>query len=166
MSSENDLLLAQVGELPDTATVEALRQIVEKRDGFATWLPPLFPHTDRQIRDLLIESLPEGNVAGDRNVSEAAVARATLEYLAAQASTTEDARLIKEALTVAPTVARLDPFTIAVGAVVLIALRTEVEAEYTPKKGWHLHFKVKPMSDSALVKVLTLLLRKVPGSFL
>ena len=51
----------------------------------------------------------------------------------------------------------------AVGALVLFALRSEVELRRDPDRGWSFHFHHRPMKDSALGTIFAKLLKAHTG---
>jgi len=93
----------------------------------------------------LVGSAPDPVTAGE-------VARATLRHLAeTNPAAAED---IARAITIGARQERFEPFSMLIGTLVVLALRTEVELERKPDEGWHFRFRVKPVKSSALAGIL------------
>lgn len=101
----------------------------------------------------------------DGAVSDGELARATLAHLA---STPEHAENVRRAVSIAATDTSrfLDPATLAIGGLVLVALQTEIELTRTSTGRWRLRIHKTAISDSTLGKVLSALVgrfRRTPA---
>jgi hypothetical protein len=128
------LVLGRQGVLPDEAELRAAQQ-----------------HLDQAVADARARGLadPLPATSGD-------LARAALEHLAAQDEGGRD--LVARAVAIEPGPGEREPVTLAVGALVLLAFRTELRLEHQPGKGWKFQLHTKPLSDSAVGKILSQLI--------
>jgi len=62
----------------------------------------------------------------------------------------------------APT--RVDPLTLGVGALVVLALQTDVQLERTPAGTWRFKIHKKAMSDTSLGRLLSKLISSYTGT--
>ncbi|GIH78488.1 hypothetical protein [Planobispora longispora] len=104
-------------------------------------------------RDVRAEAVP------DEKATPGDVARAALLYLAES-----DADTVARAAEIAATerAERFDPALIGVGALVMIAIRTEFKLERDPEKGWSFKIHHKPMRDSTLGRLISKLIGLYP----
>lgn len=140
-----DALSEQINNLSDQAAIAMLELVLSRTghapDPFATDNP------DDQRRQALGQpDLPSCGPPLTKPPSDGDLARATLLYL------TERDASFRDAIT--PIVSRSpefgEPFTrdagaFALGALVLLALHTDLELRKQPGKGWYFHFKIKPL---------------------
>ncbi|MFI6005510.1 hypothetical protein ACIA98_34805 [Streptomyces sp. NPDC051366] len=147
-------MAVHIATLPDLDAVIALRLVLH-RLGLASDMETL-----RAVQVGLPaalerrEALP--GVPPDPAPTAGTLARATLALLA-EDPTSRDAALwaVEEARAEQ---AERDGLTVVVGALVVIALRTEVLIERHPKKGVTIRFHLKPISDPLLRNVFSQLL--------
>jgi hypothetical protein len=160
---EMETLSEQIENLDDPAAIAALELILRRAgltpDPFATDQP------EEQLREALRQpDLPSFGSPQATLPSDGDIARATLLYLAEQDATfrTSIAHVVSRSpgANEAPT---RDIGAFALGALVLLALRTDLELRKQPGKGWSFHFKLKPLPASALGKVLNMLYTKFAG---
>ena len=103
--------------------------------------------------------------ANAQTTTPGALARETLAYLTAQQPDT--APVIERAIAMtAPGTApsRVDPVTLGVGALVLLALHTDVQLERSPNGKWRFKLHKKAMSDTALARLLGKLISSYTGT--
>jgi hypothetical protein len=65
---------------------------------------------------------------------------------------------VARAAAIEPAPSEREPVSLAVGALVLLAFRTDLRLEHHPGTGWALKIHTKPLSDSAVGKILSQLL--------
>lgn len=140
--------------LPDTQAVAAL-QLVIRRLGL-----PADPTELRDSQAHLIEALQQPDarelVEPDTSATDGDLARTALIHLAASNPESQD--MVDRAVSIVTGSREREPVTFAVGALALLAFRTDVRLEHDPVKGWTFKLHVKPLSDSAVGKMLSQLL--------
>ena len=147
-----------IAALPAAQAIAALQLVLERQGQDAD------PAELRTSQAHLIEALgqPEAqNLAEpDPGATEGALARTALTHLAATDPATRD--LVERAITITASDAgdsyQREPVTLAVGALVLLAFRTDLRLEHDPGKGWTVKLRTKPLSDSVVGKLLGQLL--------
>ena len=152
----------QIAQLGDAHAVKALALVLEHA-GLAP-----DPFAEDQPEDQLREALAQPELAEfaahpEQPPTEGEIARTTLSCLAEQdeAFRASIEHAVSRDLSSAAT--RFDPSTFAVGALVLLAFRTDLTVRKAPDKGWYFQFKLKPMKDAPIGKVLTMLYAKFLG---
>ena len=144
----------RITALPDTQAVAAL-QLVLERQGLAA-----DPATLRDSQTHLIEALhqPDAHELArpETSATAGALARTALMHLAGTDPETRE--IVERAISISADSREREPVTLAVGALVLLAFRTDVRLEHDPAKGWTFKLHVKPLSDSAVGKMLSQLL--------
>jgi hypothetical protein len=147
----NDDLTTDIGGLSDEDALAALVFVLDLEDA---------SHRDLARLDATDNLLPEafaatpgleeiaapapGTTAGD-------IARAALAYLAGQEATRQ---LVGTAIERPRREGQRDPLTLAIGGLVLLALKSDVELKRTATGKWSFHFRLKPTKDSALAGIL------------
>ncbi|GAA3442512.1 hypothetical protein [Planomonospora venezuelensis] len=98
-------------------------------------------------------------IGPDEKATPGDAARAALLYLAES-----DPGTVARAAEIAATgrAERFDPALIGVGALVLIAVRTEFKLERDPEKGWAFKLHHRPMRDSTLGRLISKLIGLYP----
>jgi len=152
----------QVDRLPDQQAIAVLALVLERQKLLpdATRLREL----DAQVSAAAAESdIAQGVPAVTESVSDGELARSTLSYLLAE--TPALSSVIDRAITLSATDdgTRFEPVTMAVGALVVLALQTDVKLERNTAGKWRLAVHKKAMSDSALGAVLTRLIASYTG---
>jgi hypothetical protein len=158
-----ETLSEHIDNLDDQAAMAVLELVLRRAglapDPFATDQP------EDQLREALRQpDLPSFASPQVTPPSDGDLARATLLYLAAQDATfrTAIAHVVSRSPGASDAPTR-DVGTFALGALVLLAMRTDLELRKQPGKGWYFDFKLKPLPTSALGKVLTMLYSKFVG---
>jgi hypothetical protein len=148
-----ETLSAHIEHLDDQAAMAAL-ELIPRRAGLAP-----DPFATDQPEDQLREALRQLDLLSFGSPqtpppSDGDIARATLLYLAEQDATlrTSIAHVVSRSPG-ASEVATRDAGAFALGALVLLAMRTDLELRKQPGKGWYFHFKLTPLPTSALGKV-------------
>lgn len=155
MNNSYTELAGQIASLDDARAIAVL-QLVLQRQG-----QPVDPIEMRDTQTHLEQALRQPGilqlVEPDPAATPGALARTALGHLAAQDQA--DADIIQHAIT-RPVVSgqRFDPISLAVGALVLYAFRTEISLHRDPKEGWTFRLHTKPISDTTLGRLLSQLL--------
>jgi hypothetical protein len=113
------------------------------------------PVRSREIEERIREAADEAAQPVGQPVSAAELARETLTYLA---DTPEFATVIGRAVAIPPDGSRLELSTLALGALILIAVQTEVKLTRSEKGRWSLLIHKPSMDDSRLVSLIDKLL--------
>ena len=144
-----------IATLPDGQAIATL-QLVLERQGYAADAAEL-----RASQAHLVEALGQPDAhdlaEADPSATEGALARTALAHLAADPGARE---LVERAITITASdpdrsQERFEPITLAVGALVLLAFRTDLSLQHDPGKGWTFKLRTKPLSDSAVGKILS-----------
>lgn len=146
----------RIAELSDAQAIRTLALVLDHDKPLPdpTWLRDL----DTRAREAATEPEPDlAELTTLEPVPPGELARATLTYLT---DTRPDlAPVIDRALTLpAEDTSRFDPATLAIGALVLLALQTEIELTRSDKGRWRFHFRKRPLSDATLSQLLSQLL--------
>lgn len=146
-------LTSQIGDLSDEDAVAALAfvldleeastQDVERLQEDENRLPEAFANTP---------DLGEITAAAGQHETAGDLARATLAYLAGQESVRP---LVAQAVANPRRAGQRDPLTLAIGGLVLLALKSDVELKRTTSGKWSFHYRLKPTKDSALAGILS-----------
>jgi hypothetical protein len=147
----NDDLTRRIGALPDEDAIVALVFVLDVEDASNQDVAQLrtaeemLPEAFATTPDLAEITAPvQGTTAGD-------LARTALIYLAGQEPTSE---LVSNAVERPCREGQRDPLSFAIGGLVLLALKTDVELKRTTSGKWSFHFRLKPTKDSALAGIL------------
>jgi hypothetical protein len=147
-------LTSQIADLDEGRAITALRLVLERQGQ------PLDPIDLRDTQDHLQQALRQPGARQLAQPDPAAtpgdLARTALDHLAATGPASQD--LIQHAITRAVPPAQRDPVTLAVGALVLYAFRTQITLRRDPAQGWTFQLQTKPLSDTALARILSQLL--------
>jgi hypothetical protein len=147
-------LTGQIAALDDGRAITALRLVLERQGQ------PLDPIDLRDTQDHLEQALHQPGIRQlaqpDPAATPGALARTALNHLAATDQVSND--LVRQAITRAAPPAQRDPITLAVGALVLYAFRAEITLKRDPAQGWTFQLHTKPLSDTALARILSQLL--------
>jgi hypothetical protein len=139
-----------IAGLDDAQAVRVLRLVLD-RQGLMVDAAEL-----RADQDHLAEALPGAQAEGLAEPQEGAtagdLARTALAYLAATGQVTP--ALIEQAAAIEPGPGERELVTFAVGALVLLAFRTDLQLERDPGHGWKIRVRTRPLSDSAVGKIL------------
>jgi len=121
---------------------------------------PTDPIDLRNTQDHLEQALHQPGIRQfaepDTTATPGTLARVALTHLASQDDETSE--LIEHVLTHTTLPAEREPVTLAVGALVLCAFRTEIKLHRDPAKGWTSDLHTKPLSNTALGRILSQLL--------
>jgi hypothetical protein len=135
----------------DDARAIAVLQLVLDRQGVLTDAADL-----RREQDHLAEALPgalsEGLAEPEPGATAGDLARTALAHLAATGQVSQG--LIAQAAAIEPGPGERELVTFAVGALVLLAFRTELQLDHDPGQGWKIKVRTRPLSDSAVGKIL------------
>jgi hypothetical protein len=145
---------AVIATLDDARAVEVLRLVLD-RQGVLTDAAEL-----RRDQQHLTQALPgiqaQGLAEPDPAATAGDLARTALGHLAA--ANPHGADLVERAAAIEPAPGEREPVTLAVGALVLLAFRTDLQLEHDPGHGWKIKIRTKPLSDSAVGKILSQLI--------
>jgi hypothetical protein len=158
-----ETLDVQILSLPEQAATAALELVLRRAgltpDPFAADHPheqlrAALHHTDLlSSRDIPVQSPSDGDIA-----------RLTLLYLAERdASCRADIEHLVAHSQDPGTAVTRDAGSFMLGALVLLALHTDLELRKQPDIGWYFHVKVKPLPASTLGKLLSMLYAKFVG---
>jgi hypothetical protein len=139
----------------------AVLELVLRRSGL-TPDPFAADHPHDQLRAALYHT----DLLSTRDIpaqppSDGDIARMTLLYLAERDASCRAA--IEHLVANSPdsdTAVTRDAGSFMLGALVLLALHTDLELRKQPDKGWYFHVKVKPLPASTLGKLLSMLYAK------
>ncbi|SCE98241.1 hypothetical protein GA0074696_2039 [Micromonospora purpureochromogenes] len=138
----------QIKALTDKDAIRILALLVDSTGHLPD--PTHLRHTETQLDHAAANPDPTDGI--DPNAAPATpgdLARATLTYLAPTHSDT-----ISRAIALPTDTTRFDPTTLAVGALILIALQTEVDITRTDNGHWKLRIHKHRMRDSTLGNLL------------
>lgn len=113
------------------------------------------PALHRELENRLRQAAADTTGDDAAPVSAAGLARATLGYLA---TTPEHVSTIAKAAAIPADNSRFDPATLGVGALILVALQTEVEFTRSEDGRWRLHIHKQSMQDSTIATLISKLL--------
>jgi len=158
-----ETLDVQILSLTEQAATAAL-ELVLRRAGL-TPDPFAADHPHDQLRTALHQT----DLLSLRDIpaqppSDGDIARMTLLYLAERDTSCRAA--IEHLVAHSPdpgTAVTRDAGSFMLGALVLLALHTDLELRKQPDKGWYFHVKVKPLPASTLSKLLSMLYAKFVG---
>jgi len=158
-----ETLDAQIFSLTEQAAIAAL-ELVLRRAGL-TPDPFAADHPHDQLRTALHHT----DLLSPRDIpaqppSDGAIARMTLLCLAERDASCR--ATIEHLVAHSPdpsTAVTRDAGSFMLGALVLLALHTDLELRKQPDKGWYFHVKVKPLPASTLGKLLGMLYAKFVG---
>ncbi|MGH8060103.1 MAG: hypothetical protein ACREOH_23180 [Candidatus Entotheonellia bacterium] len=158
-----EALSEHIDKLSDQAAV-AMLELVLRRAGLA---PDPFAkdNPDDQLREALGQpDLPSFGPALPRPPTDGDRARATLRYLAEGNASfnTSIAHVVSHGQPLDDAVTR-DAGAYTLGALVLLALHTDLEVRKQPGKGWYFHFKIKPLPASTIGNLFKILYSKYLG---
>jgi hypothetical protein len=145
-----EALTAQIAALSDEQAVQVLALAVY-RDRAPT---PMDPQLEAHLREAA-QGSETATLAAQPAAWDGDLARATLRYLADVAP--EGAGDVQRAITVTsddPTERFIDPASLIIGGLVLLALQTEVRLDRDQQGRWRFRFHKQPMRDSTLGAVL------------
>jgi hypothetical protein len=140
----------RIDTLPDADAIAALRLVLE-RQGV-----PVDAAALRETEGHLAEAVEEARelAAPDPDATPGALARTALRHLAESDAETRD--LVERAIAVGSgSRERFDPATLGVGALVLLAFRTDIRLERDPGKGWMFKLHTKRLGDSTVGRLLS-----------
>lgn len=158
-------LYQRIHELSDPRAVSLLEMVLRQAG-----LSPE-PLADDMVKERLRQAFTQPDLAQlqlgplpKKVASHGELARATLVYLAEEKQGFQ--AIVEQALSLelqqeqAPL---RDSGMLILGALVLLALRTDLDIRKDPDKGWYFHVKVKSLKDAPVNKVLSLLYAKYFG---
>lgn len=142
--------MTDIASLSDVEAVRVLALMVDR----ASPLPD--PAHQREIESRLRQAAeqPDTEQAGGP-VSAGDLARAALHHLA---TTPDNAALIAHATQMQPQQSRFDTATLLIGALVVLALTTEVDLSRNEDGRWKLHIHRQAMRDSTLATLISKLM--------
>ena len=158
----------QIDDLSDDRAITVLALVLERRKQLpdVTRLREMETETAAAAKDPESVKDPETGqslpVAAEP-ATDGDLARSTLSYLLTEQpglAATVDKAIV---LSATDDDTRLEPVTMAVGALVIIALQTDVKLEKNTAGKWKFAIHKKAMSDSALGGILTKLISKYFG---
>jgi hypothetical protein len=157
----NDDIAEQISRLSDADAIAALAFALDLEDASAQDAEQLaeiegrLPEAFAATPDLAAEVAPADDAeqagAGD-------VARATLAYLAQR-----NPGLVADAVRKPRPAGKRDLLTLAVGGLVVLALKADVQIKRNTAGKWSFSFRLVPTQDTALAGVLSKLMSLVGG---
>lgn len=148
------LLTDRIDGIGDTEAMASLAFVLDA-EGLSLADVERLRATEQQLVEALVDA-DLGDVpvpVGATSVGD--VARATLSYLAGQAASRG---LVERALSRPPRAGQRDPMTLAIGGLVLLAARTQLELKRSSAGKWTFAFRITPLADAQLVRLLTTLM--------
>lgn len=144
----------EIEALTDQQAVQALALVADYRGTVPD--PAGLRELDRRLREAGDDPELAGYATPDGEVSDGELARAALTHLA---RIPEHAETVRRAVSIAATDTTrfIEPATLAIGGLVLVALQTEIELTRTSTGRWRLRIHKTAISDSTLGKVLSAL---------
>jgi hypothetical protein len=162
-------MTSTINTLTDEQAVTVLALVLDYQRRWPD--PGTARELDAQIREAATQPVqtdngtPAPGAVPDGDVTAGALARDTLSYLMTQQS--DLTAVVERATAMAhagmDTASRFDPVTMGVGALVVLALQTEVQVERGTTGKWSLKVHKKAMSDSTLGKLLGKLIASYTG---
>ena len=157
-----------INSLTDQQAISALALVLDRDRRLPD--PAALQDLERQVAAAAHTGLDAGSAGvttpADGETTPGALARATLTYLATEQPHTVPVIDRAMAMTAqgigAPS--RLDPLTLGVGALVVLALQTDVHLERTPTGAWRFKIHKKAMRDSTLGTLLGKLISTYTGT--
>ena len=146
----SEALAARIAALSDEQAVQVLALAVYRDRAPAPMDPQLEAHLREAAHDADTAALAAQPAASDGDL-----ARATLRYLADVGP--ERAGDVQRAITLTspePTERFIDPASLVISGLVLLALQTEVRLDRDQQGRWRFRFHKQPMRDSTLGAVL------------
>lgn len=145
---------AAIAALDDTRALETLRLVLDRLG--------ILPAADlRATQDHLQQALPRlshtSAIPPDLAATPGDLARTCLSHIAATIPGGTDLITRAAAITTPPG-QRADPITLTVGALILLAVRTELHLQHKPGTGWTIDLRTKPLSDTTIGKILAQLI--------
>jgi hypothetical protein len=138
--------VTDIASLSDMEAVRVLALMVDR----ASPLPD--PAHQREIESRLRQAVEKPDTEpADGPVSAGDLARAALHHLATRP---DNAALIVRAAEMPPQQSRFDTATLLIGALVVLALQTEVDLTRNEDGRWKLHIHKQPMRDSTTIATL------------
>jgi hypothetical protein len=148
----SDDLAGQIGRLSDKAAMAALAFVLNLEDASTQDVDRL-QEAENRLPEAFANTpdLDEFTAAG-QDETAGDLARATLIYLTGQEPTR---LLVVKALESPRHPGQRDPVTLAVGGLVLLALKSDIELKRTTSGKWSFHYRLKPTKDTALGGIVT-----------
>ena len=145
-------LAGQIDGLSDADAIAALAFVLDVEDASSEDMIDLKAEQDKLPE--AFNSTPDlGEIISPEQQAERGdLARSVLIYLAGQEATSE---LVDKAVSRQRPEGKRDPLTFALGGLVLLALKSDVELKRTATGKWSFHFRLKPTKDTALAGILT-----------
>jgi hypothetical protein len=142
--------LPDLAGLPDPHAIQLLTLVADHTTALPD--PTQLHQLDTHLREAAtLDDQPgpaEPVTAGD-------LARATLQYLA---TSPQHQQVVARAATIPAETTRLEPATLTVGALVLLALQTEIKLSRDQHGHWKLDIHKQAMRDSTLANLISKLL--------
>jgi hypothetical protein len=145
-------LIGQVEKLSDRDAIAALAFVLDLEDVTTRDIDQLQEDQDR-LAEAFAETPDIGEFAApEEGATEGELARATLIYLAEQ----EDmGSQVAEAMSRPRREGQRDPFSLAIGGLILLALKSDVQLKRSAAGKWTFSYHLQPTKDSALVGVFS-----------
>ncbi len=145
-------LIGRIEGLSDTDAVAALVFVLDLEDASTEDMNEL--REDETALAEAFDATPglDQDIAPEQGASRGDLARSALIYLAGQEATGD---LVGKAVNRGRPEGKRDPLSFALGGLILLALKSDVELKRTPDGKWSFHFRIKPTRDSALAGLLT-----------
>ena len=149
--SLSDDLMGQIGGLSDADAIAALALVLDVEDASSEVLEQLQMTQDQLAEAFASTPGLHAVTAPEQGATQGEVARAALSYLAGSESVRQ---LVGQAVARPRREGQRDPFTFAVGGLVLLALKSDVQLQRTTSGKWSFSFRLKPTNDTALADIL------------
>ena len=147
----SDGLAGEISRLSDEDAIAALTSILDLEDGTTEDMKQL-----EAVQDHLPEAFaqtPDISEFGapDLAASPGDLARAALAYLAEQ----EPDGPVGEAVRGHRPIGQRDPLSLAVGGLIVLVLKSEIQLKRTSTGKWTFSYHLKPTKDSSLAAIFT-----------
>jgi hypothetical protein len=144
-------LTERIGGLSDADAIAALAFVLDVEDASVQAMEQ-FREAEGQLREAFAATPGLGDITSpDASATPGDLARAALIYLAGQERARE---LVGKAVDRPRPEGQRDPFTFAIGGLVLLALKSDIELKRTTSGKWSFSYRLKPTKDTALAGIL------------
>ena len=144
-------LTGQIHTLSDADAIAALTVVLDLEDGTTQDMEQARAVQDRLPEAFAMTPGLDEIAAPERDATIGDLARAALIYLAEQEPTGE---LVGQAVNRPRREGQRDPFSLAVGGLILLALKSDIQLKRSSSGKWSFSYRLKPTKDSALGGIL------------
>jgi hypothetical protein len=145
--------LPDVAGLPDSHAIRLLTLVADHTTALPD--PTQLRRIDTRLREAAALDQQPDQPGSASPVTAGDLARATLLYLA---TSPQHQRVVARVATIPAEATRLEPATLTIGALVVLALQTEIKLSRDQHGHWKLNIHKQAMRDSTLANLITKLL--------